>query len=90
MRELARSARFRQFRRRGAAGIGLLGVALWMALLLAIGFVAIALIQRARRPTSVVVVVLDTVRRDHCSAYGYAKPTTPSGNIVMAKIESAP
>lgn len=78
MRELARSARFRQFRRRGTAGIGLLGVALWMVLMLAIGFVAIALIQRARRPTSVVVVVLDTVRSDHCSAYGYARPTTPN------------
>lgn len=29
-----------------------------------------------RRP-SVVFIVMDTVRADHCSAYGYARPTTP-------------
>ena len=32
---------------------------------------------RAGAP-SFVVVVLDTVRRDHCSVYGYPRPTTPA------------
>ena len=31
---------------------------------------------RAARP-DVVVVVIDTLRRDHLSAYGYGKPTSP-------------
>lgn len=30
----------------------------------------------ARRP-NVLLVTLDTVRADHCSAYGYSRPTTP-------------
>jgi arylsulfatase A-like enzyme len=48
-----------------------------MAGLVTIGLVVVALIARPHRPTSVVVVVLDTVRADHCSAYGYGQPTTP-------------
>jgi len=32
---------------------------------------------RGGRP-NIVLVVLDTVRADHCSAYGYRKPTTPA------------
>ena len=32
--------------------------------------------SQARRP-NVLVVVLDTVRPDHLSLYGYARPTTP-------------
>ena len=76
MRHFARRAPIRQFHR-GAGGIGLLGVALWMAGLVTIGLVVVALIARPHRPTSVVLVVLDTVRADHCSAYGYGLPTTP-------------
>ncbi|HEX5068504.1 MAG TPA: sulfatase [Myxococcota bacterium] len=44
-----------------------------------------------------VLVVLDTVRADHCSAYGYARPTTPSlerlaqrGVLFENAISSAP
>ena len=48
-----------------------------MALLLIAGLVVVALIQRPHRTTSVVLVVLDTVRVDHLTPYGYAKETTP-------------
>jgi len=48
-----------------------------MAGLVTIGLVVVALIARPHRPTSVVVVVLDTVQADHCSACGYGKATTP-------------
>lgn len=48
-----------------------------MALLLLAGLVVVKLIQRPPHVRSVVLVVLDTVRADHCSAYGYGKPTTP-------------
>src|SRR5207248_9221490 len=45
-----------------------------LALLLA----ALACACRARDPRpDVVVIVLDAVRADHLSAYGYARPTTP-------------
>ncbi len=80
MGQLARTGAFRQFRvTRGGvqSGIGLVAVALWMTLLLLIGLVVVAVIAHPSRATSVVLVVLDTVRADHCSAYGYAKPTTP-------------
>ena len=77
MRELARTGAIRQFHRRAASGIGLLGIALWMAGMILVGLIAVALIQRPHRPTSVVLIVLDTVRADHCSAYGYSAPTTP-------------
>src|SRR5262245_60495265 len=58
-------------------GLGLIGVAVVMTLLLIVGLVVVALIQRPPRSTSVVLVVLDTVRRDHLTPYGYAKETTP-------------
>lgn len=55
----------------------LVSVAAVMALMLAVGLVVVALVQRPPRVTSIVLVVLDTVRADHCSATGYGKPTTP-------------
>lgn len=33
--------------------------------------------QTGKRPPDVVLVVLDTLRADHMSAYGYQRPTTP-------------
>lgn len=48
-----------------------------MTLLLIVGLVVVALIQRPHPRTSVVLVVLDTVRLDHLTPYGYAKETTP-------------
>lgn len=48
-----------------------------MTLLLIAGLIVVALIQRPHRTTSVVLVVLDTVRADHLTPYGYAKETTP-------------
>lgn len=38
----------------------------------------------ARGP-SIAVVVLDTVRRDHCSTYGYARDTTPNLSALAAR-----
>jgi len=55
----------------------MVGMALGMAVLLLIGLVVVMWIERPKRATSVVLVVLDTVRADHCSAYGYERPTTP-------------
>ena len=52
-------------RREGAAAVAL---AAGLATLLAPG---------PRGRPSVLVVTLDTVRADHCSAYGYRRPTTP-------------
>ncbi len=31
-----------------------------------------------KRPTSVILIVLDTVRADHLGAYGYTRPTSPA------------
>ena len=51
-------------------------------LLLAVGLLATACSQRDRgaaapnRP-DILLVTLDTLRADHCSAYGYERPTTP-------------
>jgi hypothetical protein len=58
-------------------GLGLIGVAVVMTVLLIVGLIVVAVIQRPRRTTSVVLVVLDTVRLDHLSPYGYPKETTP-------------
>lgn len=56
-----------------------------MVALLTIGLVVVGLIQRPHRATSVVLVVLDTVRADHCSAYGYPKKTTPRLDALAAE-----
>jgi len=53
--------------------------------LITIGLIVVALIARPHRPTSVVLVVLDTVRADHCSAYGYGQPTTPRLDALAAE-----
>ncbi len=53
--------------------------------LLVIGLVVVGLIQRPHRPTSVVLVVLDTVGSNHCSAYGYPKRTTPRLTALAAE-----
>src|SRR5262245_50531193 len=64
-------------RRAFPRGLGLIGVAIVMTVLLIVGLVVVALIQRPHRTASVVLVVLDTVRLDHLTPYGYAKETTP-------------
>jgi arylsulfatase A-like enzyme len=64
-------------RRAFPRGLGLIGVAVVMTVLLIAGLVVVALIQRPHRTASVVLVVLDTVRIDHLTPYGYAKETTP-------------
>jgi arylsulfatase A-like enzyme len=48
-----------------------------MAVLLIATLVVVALVQRPKQVTSVVLVVLDTVRADHLTPYGYPKETTP-------------
>jgi hypothetical protein len=48
-----------------------------MAVLLIATLVVVALVQKPKRVTSVVLVVLDTVRADHLTPYGYPKETTP-------------
>jgi arylsulfatase A-like enzyme len=58
-------------------GIALPAVAAVMAVILVVGLILVVWIARPPRVTSIVLVVLDTVRADHCSAYGYGKPTTP-------------
>jgi hypothetical protein len=87
----AGAARIRQFVRSGLSGrerrfgsarspehgSSLLVVAVGMALLLLAGMLVVHSIARPARTTSFVVVVLDTVRADHCTPYGYAKATTP-------------
>lgn len=47
-----------------------------LVLLLAVLVFAPACGRRA--PCNVVLVVIDTLRADHCSAFGYARPTTPN------------
>lgn len=39
--------------------------------------VALWLTLRPARPPNILLVTIDTLRADHCSAYGYARPTTP-------------
>ena len=63
--------------RRSRSGLALLAVAAVMAVLLVAGFLVVFFIQNPPHVTSIVLVVLDTVRADHCSACGYGKPTTP-------------
>ncbi|HLA76543.1 MAG TPA: sulfatase-like hydrolase/transferase [Vicinamibacteria bacterium] len=46
------------------AGLSLLGVASWLVL-------------RSPRPPGILLVTIDTLRADRCSAYGYPRPTTP-------------
>jgi choline-sulfatase len=58
-------------------GTSLIRVAALMAGMLLIALVIVASIQRPKRVTSVVLVVLDTVRADHLTPYGYPKETTP-------------
>jgi arylsulfatase A-like enzyme len=41
--------------------------------------------EPAPPPTNLVLVTLDTLRADHCSAYGYARPTTPHLDAVAAQ-----
>ncbi len=41
------------------------------------GLVAPLLLRRQSSAPNVLLIVLDTLRADHCSAYGYARPTTP-------------
>lgn len=50
------------------------------SVLLACGLCAWACAGRAAaaRPENLLLVILDTVRADHTSAYGYARPTTPT------------
>src|SRR5207248_4512642 len=47
----------------------------FIALVLAVIFVA----RRERKPSlpNIVVITIDTLRSDHCSAYGYSRDTTP-------------
>src|SRR5262245_57979679 len=63
--------------KRSVRGVPLPAVAAVMAIVLLFGLIVVWYIQRPPRHTSIVLVVLDTVRADHCSAYGYGKPTTP-------------
>ncbi len=58
-------------RRRGA------GAALALLLLLAAGGCTPAASGSKTRP-HLLLVTMDTTRRDHCSVYGYARPTTPT------------
>ncbi|MFN8542865.1 MAG: sulfatase [Candidatus Binatia bacterium] len=77
----------RGLRRRWPGVPGVLGPALLLAVVVG-PTVWLRLTTAASRPTvvaaapagapDVVVVVLDTVRADHVSAYGYARPTTPT------------
>ena len=41
--------------------------------------------EKSATGPSVLLVVLDTVRRDHVSAYGYGRPTTPHFDAIAAK-----
>ena len=52
-------------------------VASIMALLLIVASIVAKLIQRVEPPQHIVLVVLDTVRADHLSTYGYERDTTP-------------
>jgi arylsulfatase A-like enzyme len=83
VRDIAGTGLVRQSCRAGLSsfrrvrGLSLAAVSAAMAALLVVGLVAVALIADPPKVTSVVLVVLDTVRADHCSAYGYGNPTTP-------------
>jgi choline-sulfatase len=57
--------------------VSLIRVASLMTGMLLIALAIVAFIQRPKRATSVVLVVLDTVRADHLTPYGYPKETTP-------------
>ncbi|MEN0065837.1 MAG: sulfatase-like hydrolase/transferase [Myxococcota bacterium] len=55
---------------------------------LAVAFVAC---QPSRpKPANIVVVVLDTVRADHLSTYGYARETTPNLTRFVANATQYP
>lgn len=54
------------------------------ALLLALAGAAAASCSEPREPPNVVLIVLDTVRSDHLSSYGYARPTTPRLDALAA------
>lgn len=41
--------------------------------------------RRPPAPRRVVIILIDTMRRDHVSAYGYAKPTTPNLDRIAAQ-----
>ncbi|MBI4871496.1 MAG: sulfatase-like hydrolase/transferase [Candidatus Riflebacteria bacterium] len=65
-------------------GIGLAAVARRLALLvLAVGWGACGQLRAA--PPNLVFLFVDTLRADHCSCYGYRRPTTPSLDSVAAR-----
>jgi arylsulfatase len=65
----------------------------WRRLLIAVGAVAvlfgiaqlIALVPTAKRAPNLLLIVVDTLRADHVSAYGYARPTTPTLDALAAE-----
>jgi len=83
VREIAGTVHVRQSRPRGLSstsgpsGASLALVAVVMTVLLVAGLITVAFIAAPPHVTSVLLVVLDTVRADHCSACGYGLPTTP-------------
>ncbi len=56
---------------------------IWLSLTLAFGLI---IIQCTREPKpNVVVITIDTLRADHLSCYGYAKPTSPRIDALAAE-----
>ncbi|MFN7972009.1 MAG: sulfatase-like hydrolase/transferase [Acidobacteriota bacterium] len=58
-----------------------------IAVVLVVAGAAIAgvgLVSR-RRPVNVLLITVDTLRADHCSLYGYGRPTTPELERLAAR-----
>lgn len=58
---------------RSAHALAAMGAAVWLA-----GCSDVPAPQAGEPPKNVILISLDTVRRDRLSAYGYAKPTSPA------------
>lgn len=61
-----------------AAAVAVLGVIVWGGSYLLEGYKTRRLPAPAVNASNVLLIVLDTVRADHLSCYGYPRPTTPS------------
>jgi arylsulfatase len=73
----------REATRRAAGLCAIVAAALFALVLLLAGFSSGQPARAAERP-NVILIIVDAVRADHLSAYGYARPTTPNLDTLLA------